>query len=80
MNEENEADPSLYIVIYPHKQEGAFTISKAGKYYYINTKALFDNLRVDYINEYVAFNISEQSIDNQRIFRFERRERIEKDQ
>jgi hypothetical protein len=78
INEDDELDKSLYVIIYPDKQEGAFNISKAGKYYYINTKALFDSLRIDYIKDYVVYDISEEMIDSQRVFKFKRREKAKK--
>ncbi len=78
INGEDETDKSLYVVIYPDKQEGSFNISKAGKYYYINTKTLFDSLRVDYVKDYVVYDISEEMIDSQKVFKFKRRERAKK--
>lgn len=78
INEDDESDKSLYVIIYPDKQEGAFNISKAGKYYYINTKALFDSLRIDYIKDYVVYDISEEVIDSQKVFKFKRREKAKK--
>ncbi len=75
-NADDETDKSLYVIIYPDKHEGTFKISKAGKYYYINTKALFDSLRIDYARDYVAFDISEEIIDNQKLFKFKRKEKI----
>lgn len=78
VNEDDQTDKNLYVVIYPNKQEGAFNISKAGQYYYINTKALFDSLKIDYIKGYVVYDISEELIDDQRIFKFKRREILKK--
>lgn len=78
INEDDEADKSLYVVVYPDKQEGAFNISKAGKYYYINTKALFDSLKIDYQKDYVVYDISEETIDDQKVFKFKRRDRVKK--
>ncbi len=78
INEDDESDNSLYVIIYQGKQEGAFNISKAGKYFYINTKALFDNLKIDYIKDYVVYDISEEMIENQTVFKFKRREKAKK--
>ncbi|MDP4263295.1 MAG: hypothetical protein Q8941_12275 [Bacteroidota bacterium] len=79
INEEDQHDRSLYVIIYPNKQDGAFKISKAGLYYYINTKALFDTLRIDYKNDWVVYDISKEVIDNQDVFKFVRREKTKKD-
>lgn len=78
VNEDDQTDKNLYVVIYPNKQEGAFNISKAGQYYYINTKALFDSLKIDYVKGYVVYDISEELIDDQQIFKFKRREILKK--
>lgn len=78
INEDDESDKSLYVVIYPNKREGAFNISKAGQYYYINTKALFDSLKIDYIKEYVVYDISEEVINDHKLFQFKRREKFKK--
>jgi len=78
INEDDQSDKSLYVIIYPNKQEGAFNISKAGQYYYINTKALFDSLKIDYVKDYVVYDISEKTIDNQEMFKFKRREKAKK--
>lgn len=78
MNEDDESDKCLYLVVYPEKQEGAFNISKAGKYYYINTKTLFDSLKIDYQKDYVVYDITEEVIDNHKVYKFKRREKIKK--
>ncbi len=78
INEEDETDKSLYIIIFHNKQEGAFRISKAGAYYYINTKSLFDTLKIDYKNDWVVYDITKESIDNQDIFKFTRRDKSKK--
>lgn len=78
INEDDETDKTLYVVIYVDKQEGAFNISKAGKYFYINTKALFESLKIDYQKDYVVYDITEEVIDNQKVFKFKRREKAKK--
>lgn len=78
INEEDETDKSLYVVIFPTKQEGAFRISKAGSYYYLNTKALFDTLKIDYKNDWVVYDISLDRIEEQDIFKFTRRDKSKK--
>jgi hypothetical protein len=80
INEEDETDKSLYVVIFPNKQEGAFKISKAGAYYYLNTKALFDTLKIDYKNDWVVYDISTDRIEEQDFFKFTRRDKSKKTQ
>jgi hypothetical protein len=78
INDDDESDKSLYVIVYPDKQEGAFNISKAGEYFYINTKALFDSLRIDYTKDSIVYDISLEDIDNQKIYKFKRREKSKK--
>ena len=73
MNEDDPSDLNLYVIINPAKQQGAFSINKAGDYYYINTKALFDTLKIDYVKEYVVYDISDEVIDEQTLYKFKRR-------
>lgn len=56
-NEENEQDLNLYAAVYEGVQEGAFRISKAGAYFYVNTKNLFDTLNIDYKGKRIIFDL-----------------------
>jgi hypothetical protein len=78
VNEEDETDKNLYVVIYPSKQKGAFSISRAGNYFYINTKPLFDSLKIDYTKESIVYDISEEKIEDEIIYKFRRREKNKK--
>ncbi len=78
INEDDEHDNSLYVIIYEDIREGAFKISKAGEYYYINTKALFDSLKIDYVKDWIVYDISIEKIDGETIYKFKRRERSKK--
>jgi len=78
VNEDDSSDTNLYVVINETVKEGAFKINKAGQYYYVNTKALFDTLKIDYKNDWVVYDISKETIDGQLIYRFKRRERDKK--
>jgi hypothetical protein len=78
INEDDDMDSNLYVIIYPDKKDGAFKISKAGGYYYINTKALFDTLKVDYLTDPPVYDIVPEIIENQHLFKFKRREKQEK--
>lgn len=73
INEDDPNDLNLYTIVYPTKEKGAFNVAKAGDYYYVNTKPLFDSLKVDYVNDYVAYEIMEDEIDGQNIYVFKRR-------
>lgn len=81
INEDDTSDSSLYVIINESILEGAFKINKAGQYYYINTKALFDTLKIDYKNDWIVYDITKETIDNQLVYKFKRRlkdKRLEK--
>jgi hypothetical protein len=78
INEEDENDKNLYIIVYPNVNPGAFKISRAGGYYSINTKSLFDSLKIDYTKETIIYDISEEVIEGQNLFKFQRRDRNKK--
>lgn len=72
----NEADPedkSLYMVIEDSIVERAFKINRAGKYFYINTKALFDGMQMDYVKNSYVYDIAPTNVDGQTVYRFKRR-------
>lgn len=80
VNEDDPSDTNLYVVINETVKEGAFKINKAGQYYYVNTKALFDTLKIDYKNDWIVYDISKETIEGQLIHRFKRREREKKNE
>ncbi len=78
-NEDDPTDDSLYVIIYNEVRSGAFRIAKAGQYYYINLKALFDALKINYKQESVVYDISEEpSLGDEMIFKFSRRKNTKK--
>jgi hypothetical protein len=78
MNEEDSSDRSLYIVIYPDVRNNAFRVAKAGDYYYINLKSLFDSLKVNYKTQSVVYDITEETVDGEKVFKFAMRENNKK--
>lgn len=73
-NESDLNDANLYAVIHNDLKEGAFRINKAGKYYYLNTKSLFDSIGIDYRNTKVIFDIVKTEYEGQQILKLIRRE------
>jgi hypothetical protein len=51
------ADTSLYMLITEEFDQECFKINKAGTYYYINTKALFDDMKIDYAGSKIIFDL-----------------------
>lgn len=54
-----KVDGFLYLVINNNNDDESFSVSKAGEYYYINTKNLFDYLNVDYQRSKIVYEITE---------------------
>lgn len=50
----------LYLIPVKEENENSFKANKAGQYYNINTKVLFDNLGYDYKNNSIWFDMIEQ--------------------
>jgi hypothetical protein len=73
-NEDDLNDLNLYAIIHESTQEGAFKISKAGKYYYVNTKNMFDNLNIDYQNKTIIYDLVKTEYDGNTIIKMIRRE------
>lgn len=74
INEDDLTDNCLYLVIEKDINEGLFRISKAGAYYYINTKVLFDNLKIDYSKGNITYDMSEEKVDGLNVYKLKKRE------
>lgn len=74
INAENKSEKNLYLIIQGHKDEETFKINKAGDYYYINTKYLFDELHIDYSRKKIIFDIQEIKTNGNTIYRLNKRE------
>lgn len=77
-NEEDPEDKSLYLAISKDINEGRFRISKAGSYYYINTKILFDNLKLDYSKGNITYDMTEETLEGEVIYKLKKREQKSK--
>lgn len=73
-NAENDNDKDIYLRIQDYKDEETFKINKAGNYYYVNTKFLFDDLNIDYIRKKVIFDIKEPETNGDGIYKLNKRE------
>lgn len=72
-NEEDLSDDSLYLMMYEGIEDDAFRVSKAGAYYYINTKPLFDALKMDYSKGDMVYDMTEQKIGEDLVYKLKRR-------
>lgn len=73
-NEDDESDLNLYAVMHGGLQDGAFKLNKAGKYYYVNTKNMFDNLNIDYKHTKIIYDLVKIEYDGNQIIKMIRRE------
>ena len=79
MNEDDAGDSNLYVMLHNTIETGAFKISKAGGYYYVNTKVLFDNLKIDYLNSAIIYDITEEIFEGKKVYKFKKRNKLNKD-
>lgn len=73
INEEDEEDENLYVVVNENAQDGAFKISKAGEYFYLNTKAFFDSFGIDYRNEKIIYDIVDFEYEDEKMYKLIKR-------
>lgn len=78
VNTEDETDRNLYVFITTEADENTLKINKAGEYYYVSTKALFDKLEIDYRKKKIMFDIVETEYEGAKIFKLIRREKDRK--
>lgn len=71
----DEQDRNLYVIVNKEKKEGDFRISKAGEYYYVSAKDLFDNLEWDYTKKNYTFDIKRTEIDGTEVWVFKTNEK-----
>ena len=79
INEDDSDDSNLYVILHNTIETGAFKVSKAGGYYYVNTKVLFDNLKIDYVNSAIIYDITEEDFEGQKVYKFKKRNKLDKD-
>jgi hypothetical protein len=77
-NEDEPDDNNLYAIVHGNSAKGAFPVRKGGQYYYINTKPLFDLLKINYVKEFVQYAISEMELEGETIYKLSRKEKESK--
>ena len=55
--EDDENSDILYLINKTEMDDDAFKVCKAGRYFYVNTKLMFDNMGIDYKNKTVMFDM-----------------------
>lgn len=69
-NEEED----LYLINCPVRDEDAFKVLKAGAYFSVSTKTLFDSLGYDYKNYNIMLDMIKEIIDGQEVYKLVKRE------
>ncbi len=72
-NEADESDTNLYAILQNNIENESFRILKAGKYYSVNLKPLFDQIKLDYVNNTYIYDITEEVIQGTKMLLFKRR-------
>ena len=75
VNTDDVNDQNLYVFVTNAEDENSLKISKAGNYFYANSKSLFDKLEIDYRKKKVMFDIVEIEYEGEKIYKFIRREK-----
>lgn len=68
-------DHSLYLVPTNEESDNSFKLVKAGEYYYIFIKNVLLDLKLDYKNESIIYDISEEEYKEDNIFKLTRRKK-----
>lgn len=80
INEIDTNDTSLYMVVTETPEDGAFPVKKVGDYCHINTRALFDDLAIDYgKGKTIVYDILDFEYENQPMYKLLRREITKRD-
>lgn len=76
--EDADDKDTLYLVHKRDKDEDAFPVRKAGKYFYVNTKPLFDKLGVSYEKKTIIFDMIPVENDELEVYKLKKREMLRK--
>lgn len=75
--QDEEDDETLYFCPMTEEQDiddDAFEIRKAGRYYYVNGKALFDALHIDYKNNVIMFDLTlHEDSEERKVYKLNKR-------
>lgn len=78
VNEDDSKDTNLYLQVLRNESTNAYKVIKAGKYFYLNTRSLFDELKIDYNNKKIIYDIEKFNYEGTSIYQLNRREKDRK--
>jgi len=75
LNEEGKASDDFLMIVLDYVSDEAFKVNKAGNYFYLNAKGLFDKFGIDYKGHSVIFDIvkTDELVNDLPIFKLIRR-------
>lgn len=74
-NKSDPEDESLYLVPIEDESDKSFRVVKAGDYFYVFIKNILREMKIDYKNESVIYDIEELSEFNPKYYKMTRRVR-----
>ncbi len=72
-NEDDPNDENLYGALSAEQGDDGLRICKAGRYYYVNTRGLYDQIGFDYAAGKYTFDISKIKIGDEEYIKFTKR-------
>lgn len=76
VDEDSPNEKVLYAELLTEVIAGAFKVYKAGNYFYLSTKNLFDNLKYDYSDGSFTFEINKEVINDSIYYKFKQRSKV----
>lgn len=73
VNEEDDGDENLYMEVGTLDDNDAFKVFKAGTYYYLNTKNIFNDLGIDYTSSRIIYDIGKVTYEDKMVFKLIKR-------
>ena len=71
--QDNDDKTILYLINNTSQDDEAFRVCKAGRYFYINTKIMFDSLDVDYKSKTVIFDLVRVKVADGDVYKLNKR-------
>lgn len=76
--QDNDEKDILYLIHHKSENADSFKAIKAGTYFYLNTKAMFDSLGLDYKKHTIIFDMTDLKEDSVEIYKLIKRQKPRK--
>ena len=74
----DDEDNTLYLINTSTDDTDAFKVNRAGTYFYVNAKPLFDSMDMDYVNNSIIFDMTRIKENLEETYKLTKRERPRK--